>query len=319
MTGNDFSGKPSAGSRSDIPGSAARPVGNERLRTGLPSADETLRQRLMAIRVTMRAMMKDQSIPRNGSILYSGFNVRDDEDVFERLCNWLSLRGYPGSIYLEKTNAGKYLSNVTEGYLKSCLDSDWNTHKDIGGSAVSLMGFWRELSARFAKKASGTVHLLLRPERIELLDIAYNFWQERLAHGDVDIDRFVDIHHKSAFSAKLTERIETKNASYRNQFIACLKEQKLAEASRLAGLLVRSCETLNMPGATRMLSEDLRVLGFVELPVLCGLISTNAGVERIKVYTCNGNQSIMASGNVQADFGFTQVREMASDGTILSG
>ena len=97
-----------------------------------------------------------------------------------------------------------------------------------------LMGFWRELSARYAQRAEGCVHVLLTSARLELTATSERFWGARMRRSTVE------------------------------------------------GL-----------GPVNFL-DKLKTFGFVEFPILSGILSRNAGVTMINIYERLGNED---SGN----------------------
>lgn len=153
---------------------------------GLDPGDDMVRQRFLAIRARMRALMAAEDLPVDGVILYSG--TREFLNDFR---SHLEKQGCAPTVYLEMTQAGIYLEQMTHEVLKHDLlshpDADWNKRVAFSGAqgsfTVSLMGFWRELSARFAKKASGCVHVLLSRGRLELPQAGQMFWEQRLRSG----------------------------------------------------------------------------------------------------------------------------------------
>lgn len=272
------------GSQAWLAGGVRRPPGNARLHPGTPDAAQALRHEMLSIRYTMRELMARQQIARDSTILYSGFNVMRQAELFKDFQSWLSAQDAPRTIYLEATEAGRYLHQATTGFLTHWLKAaDWNERQMFrdGGRqyTVSLMGFWRELSARFARKASGTVHLLLPPERVELLDVANAFWKMRRASHEFDEGGFLDSQRETRFARSVSEKL-------------------------LSG---RADE------AARVFTEELRVLGFVEFPVLYGWIATNAGVDGIRVYTCDSGRR-GKHGHV-----FKQVRDERIDAMLPRG
>lgn len=200
------------------------------------SAQEQLRLRLLEIRRTMRDLLKNVKLPENGVILYS--RTAPALPAFSRFL--VDNRFAKETVYLEQTDAGKYLEQQTTHFLKSQLapgDKDdwnrWKTFDDGSGTTftASLMGFWRELSARFAKLAVGDVHVLVPPELLDVPAAAQSFWSERLKDGHI----------------------------------------KGLQAKDFLG--------------------DLRTFGFVEFPVLFGLISKSASVRSIRMYKWSGGNS----------------------------
>lgn len=196
---------------------------------------DSVRLQLLEIRRRMRELIKGVQLPADGVILYSG--TRAALDDFSRFLVRQKLARE--TVYIEQTEAGRYLEQQSQGVLANLLapgGGDWNQRvgfQDGDGAtfSASLMGFWRELSARFAKAASGNVHVLLPPGRRDIPETAASFWTARLQHGAI-------------------EGLEAKD------FLA-----------------------------------DLRTFGFVEFPILYGLISTNASVRTIKLYEWKGGES----------------------------
>lgn len=149
--------------------------------------DEVARQRFLAIRRRMRDLIEAETLPTDGVILYSGTK----KNVLNNFKSYLASQGYQNTVYLEMTQAGKYLEEMTDDLLKNYLpDADWNSWVTFSGNdgsfTVSLMGFWRELSARFAKKARGCVHVLLTNARLELPEVGQMFWETRLHGGEIE-------------------------------------------------------------------------------------------------------------------------------------
>lgn len=244
------------GARSLIPGNA--PPGNFRLGRSLSTAEQALRHDLLLIRSTMRELIQAEKIAPDSSIFYSGFNPESDKVLLEDFQAWLASRGHAKTIYLESTNAGRFLGGMSKSFLANRLDaSEWNNRMAFGEQSerfvASIIGFWRELSARYAARAAGTVHLLLHPDRVELLDTARAYWLARRTSGSFDQRGFLESQRSTAFARSVSEKL----LRYENAKVG------------------------------QIFTEELKVLGLAEFPVIYGWIAKNTGVDKIIVYTCN--------------------------------
>ncbi|MGE0718902.1 MAG: hypothetical protein AB7P02_25880 [Alphaproteobacteria bacterium] len=154
---------------------------------------QDLRRRL---RQHMAEMEQESPLPRNGAIFYSGV----DEPAVRAFCDHLlaidprqpaERRIGRRPVHLEATRAGMLLVRMTRMVLQRLLlaspDDDWTTRVALRSgppeATVSLIGFWRELSARYARMAAGTVQVLLGPGREHLVEAGRQFWSGRTAEG----------------------------------------------------------------------------------------------------------------------------------------
>lgn len=201
--------------------------------------DDLARQRLLAVRHRVRELIKDQLVPRDGMLLYSGIPDQQRASVMRALT---AATGQSETLYIEQTEAGKYLEVQSSGLLTEYLGSDWAAYAQVSlGEAdfkVSILGFWRELSARFAKLASGEVHVVLPPDRLHLPESGEAL---RKSRGD-------------------------------------------GEAPTVSW-------------------KELKTFGFVEFPILFGLISKNAGVTGIRVYEWQGGNKVTFSRRIAVSKG----------------
>ncbi len=141
--------------------------------------NEQVRQRLLVIRDEFRRRL-DACPPRaHQAVFYSGTETS--------LVDFIAYLGklnpaFAGARNLERLPAGQYLVSVMPE-LKSLFPADYNKRARFelpAGLAfsASINGFWRELSARYARACSGIVHVLVAHDRTRLHHKALTFWSQ---------------------------------------------------------------------------------------------------------------------------------------------
>ena len=186
-----------------------------------PDQNELIRQRLLAIRREFRQLLEGpatQRPERNKAVFYSGMS-RSLPDF----CHWLGNKNaaFVGAKNLERLPAGEYLHRLRPELIRLFGTANFEERRTFrlpGGTSFSgsINGFWRDLSARYAKACSGVVHVLVAHDRVQLHKHSLEFW-------------------------------------------------------------IRRGEVSRPP-------KDLRVFGFVEFPILVGVLSENRGVTAINIY-----------------------------------
>lgn len=200
--------------------------------------NETIRLRLLAIRAEFRRKLDDDTARglHNRAVFYSGV----DAAAVRRFCTWVGQQDAAclGATNLESLSAGRYLHERRDELVQlfGSGDFDHRAAFDLGdGSSFSgsIMGLWRELSARYARACSGQVHVLLAPDRARLHRASLAYW---------------------------------------------------SRGRRTAGL-----------------PRELKVFGFVELPILMGLLADNRGVSAVRLYSTGAVQpfELLADGALQ--------------------
>jgi hypothetical protein len=155
---------------------------------GQSGSSERVRVALVEIRREMRKLWKEFPPPQHGAVFHSGSN----EDELTAFKQFLARRHSTTTFFtLEETEAAKYLVAQRPVILRllysdvtSPDEEDWNRRRlfrlrNNAEFAPDYMGFWRELSARFAQRVTGTVHVLLSSDRARLPERGSTFWHYR--------------------------------------------------------------------------------------------------------------------------------------------
>jgi hypothetical protein len=142
--------------------------------------NEEVRQRLIAIRRRFTELLAATPPQPNQSVFHCGvFGT----DALPRFVEELrKRRTFAGLRTLEMLPAGRYLQDVTHNELKTLLPADnWNKPRmfvlENGAEfSASINGFWRHLSALYAKACAGRVHGLVSHDRAVLHKEGLEFW-----------------------------------------------------------------------------------------------------------------------------------------------
>lgn len=141
--------------------------------------NEQIRQRLLVMRDEFRRRLDACPPRRHQAVFYSGSEASLPGFIAD-----LGKRNaaFAGATNLERLPAGQYLVSLMPE-LKRLLPADYNARTRFelpGGQAfsASINGFWRELSARYARACSGIVHVLVSHDRTRLHHKALAFWSQ---------------------------------------------------------------------------------------------------------------------------------------------
>lgn len=142
------------------------------------------RQRMLAIRREFRARLlaEDSRLPgRHQAVFYSGASAS-----VPAFCRWLGERNaaWLGARCIDDTCAGEYLLGCMDELRRLFATKDFDEVRSFrlpDGTVfqASINGFWRELSARYARNCSGVVHVLVAHDRTQLHLRSLAFWAAR--------------------------------------------------------------------------------------------------------------------------------------------
>jgi hypothetical protein len=142
--------------------------------------NEAVRQRLIAIRRRFIELLAASPPQPNQAVFHTGVL---GTDALSRFIEQLRThQTFAGVRTLEMLPAGRYLQDVTRTELKALLPADnWNTPhlfvlENGAEFSASINGFWRHLSALYAKACAGRVHVLVSHDRAVLHKKGLEFW-----------------------------------------------------------------------------------------------------------------------------------------------
>lgn len=142
---------------------------------------ESYRLRMLEIRNEFRRLLAASPPVRNKAIFYSGMS-----SSLPRFISYLAVKNpaFAGATNLENLPAGLYLQSVKSELERMFGTKDFEARKSFqlaNGAefTASINGFWRELSARYAKACSGVVHVLVSHDRTQVHLRSLEFWANR--------------------------------------------------------------------------------------------------------------------------------------------
>jgi hypothetical protein len=142
---------------------------------------ESYRLRMLEIRNEFRRLLEASPPVRNKAVFYSGTT-----SSLPRFISYLAAKNpsFVGAANLENLPAGLYLTQVKSELKRIFGTENFDVRKSFqlpNGAefTASINGFWRELSARYAKACSGVVHVLVSHDRTQLHLNSLEFWAKR--------------------------------------------------------------------------------------------------------------------------------------------
>lgn len=143
--------------------------------------NEVVRQRLIAIRRRFTDLLAASPPQPNQAVFHCGVLGTDSLSLSRFIDELRTHRTFAGVRTLEMLPAGRYLQDVTRHELKTLLPDNFNERRvfvlENGAEfSASINGFWRHLSALYAKACAGRVHVLVSHDRAALHKKGLEFW-----------------------------------------------------------------------------------------------------------------------------------------------